>query len=186
MRKFLAIAGFVLVNLSILLVSFMFLSTYTSQKSSAQEVSRAETQDVSISSPIQIASITVRDTRIDKVETFFSKYGPKMVGLGKHIVNFADQYQIPIGILPSIGACEGGLGNAIPENSFNTWGWGIYGGKIKKYPNWETAIEDVSRGIYKEYYAKGLDTPEKMMSKYAPVSTGTWAVCVNKYFADFL
>jgi hypothetical protein len=99
-------------------------------------------------------------------------------------VEAADIAGIPYNITPAIGACEGGLGNAIPKNSYNTWGWGIYGNKIKKFPDWETAILEVSKGLAKDYFAKGLDTPEKIMGKYTPSSTGSWANCVNKYLAD--
>lgn len=134
---------------------------------------------------IQTATVFFRDLRVETVDVFFIKYGPKMKGLGTTIVASADRYTLPYGILPAIGACEGGLGNAIPANSFNTWGWGVYGGKAKKFPDWETAIAEVSFGLASQYFAKGLDTPEKIMSKYAPQSSGGWAQCVNKYLADF-
>ena len=109
-----------------------------------------------------------------------------MYGLARDIILSADRYQIPYGYLPAIAACEGALGRKIPQNSYNTWGWGIYGGKITSFPSWQYAIDAVSKGLKAEYFAKGLDTPEKIMAKYTPPSQGSWAICVNKYLEELL
>ena len=171
--------------LSFVVVIFFLLFTYLVEENSTVKALESTSDQPKEQIIKSYAEIIYRDLRIDTVNYFFKKYGPKMKGLGAEIVLSADKYNIPFGLLPAIGACEGGLGNKIPANSFNTWGWGIYGGKIKFFDSWEDAIDKVSAGISQEYFQKGLDTPEKMMSKYAPRSSGTWAICVNKYLADF-
>lgn len=184
MRKFIA-ASFVFLTAFILLV---YLSQDRLNNSFlVEEIGSLPPQNLENKNDSNLlepsATIIFRDLRVEAVNKFLDNYGPKMRGLGEVFVSAADKAGIPYNIVPAIGACEGGLGNAIPKDSYNTWGWGVYGGKVKKFPNWETAIWEVSQGLAREYFAKGLDTPEKIMPKYAPRSTGSWAECVNKYLA---
>ncbi|MCL4397514.1 hypothetical protein M1403_00555 [Patescibacteria group bacterium] len=193
MKKLFLFAGFVLGNFSILLLSFLFLTIYTTKGSTAADTAPLQTlepeeQLVAENAQPEIASqkakITVRDARADIIENFFKAYRSPMQGLGRDIVVAADRYQIPYGYLPAIAACEGALGQKIPTGSHNTWGWGIYGAKITFFPSWQYAIDAVAKGLKEDYFNKGLDTPEKIMPKYTPPSKGSWAVCVNNYLAE--
>ncbi len=193
-KKLLLLSFFVLGNFSILLIAFLFLTIYTTKSSVAESsqplevVSEALPSSVSFvvqpHNPVQEATLVFRDIRVELLDNFFKRYNSPMFGLGKDIVIAADKYQIPFGYLPAIGACEGGLGAKIPYNSFNTWGWGIYGGKVTAFGSWQEAIETVTKGLKSNYFAKGLDTPEKIMPVYTPPSQGSWAFCVNKYLAE--
>jgi hypothetical protein len=194
-RKLLIVSSFVLGNFSILLISFLFLTIYTTKGSSADSLKPLEieaqlTPDYSAYASEtpkilkQEAFILAKDSRADLVDAFFRKYGSPMTGLGKDIVSSADIFKIPYGYLPAIGACEGALGQRIPLNSFNTWGWGVYGGKIKAFSSWQEAINIVSKGLKEGYFDIGLDTPEEIMAKYTPPSKGSWAACVNRYLEE--
>ena len=79
---------------------------------------------------------------------------------------------------------ESNLGKTIPNDSYNAWGYGVYGGKVTKFNSWEEAIERVSRGLRRDYFDHGLDTPEKIMPKYTPPSDGSWAFCVNTFLQE--
>lgn len=193
-KKLLLLSFFVFGNFSILLTAFLFLTVYTTKNTAAaatvplevvvQTPSVDQNFIVQPTPPIAQATLSFRDIRTDLLENFFKKYKSPMVGLGPDIIKAADKYQIPFGYLPAIGACEGGLGSKIPLNSFNTWGWGIYGGKITAFNSWQEAIETVTKGLKTNYFSKGLDTPEKIMPIYTPPSQGSWAFCVNKYLAE--
>jgi hypothetical protein len=74
---------------------------------------------------------------------------------------------------------ESGLCKHIYEGSYNCWGWGIYGNTVTRFSSYEEAIETISRGLKKNYIDKGLTTPEDIMRKYTPPSTGSWAYGVN-------
>lgn len=52
----------------------------------------------------------------------------------------------------------------------------------KKYDTLEEGIKSYLDLIYYNYYSQGLDTPEKMNSKYA--ESTTWAEKVNKYYQE--
>lgn len=173
-------------------MALLFLTVHTTKKSAALSAAPLETininqnyepylpQVLSASS----ARIIAQDARPAIVDNFFKKYRSPMVGLGKDIVLSSDRYKIPYGYLPAIAQCEGNAGLAMPPDSYNTWGWAIYGELVTKFPNWQYAIDAVAKGLRREYFDLGLDTPEKIMPKYTPPSTGSWAFCVNKFLAE--
>jgi hypothetical protein len=138
----------------------------------------------SVLSPFAEGEIIYGDARSEIVNKYLSRYGSPFAGLGDYIVTAADKYKIHFGLVPAIAQCESNVGKKIPEGSFNAWGYGIYGEKVTKFASWEEAIDTVSRGLRKNYYSKGLDTPEKIMKFYTPNSDGSWANCVNKYLAE--
>lgn len=195
MKKVLLFFSFVLGNFSILLVAILALTIYTTRNSAAatntplenltmiQESYNAYTATPEILG-VSSAMIVAKDGRISLVDNFFKKYASPMFGLGKDIVEAADRNKIPFGYLPAIAQCEGNLGKTIPNNSFNTWGWGIYGNTMTKFNSWQDAIETVSKGLRTQYFDLGLNTPEKIMPKYTPPSQGSWANCVNTFLEE--
>lgn len=124
------------------------------------------------------------DARSLLIENFFQHYHSPMRGLGAQIVSTADKYNLPFGILPAIAQCEGNLGKVMPADSFNTWGFGIYGDKITRFKSWNEGIEKVSKGLRKDYFDKGLTTPTQIMKKYTPSSNGSWANCVGQFLQE--
>ena len=76
---------------------------------------------------------------------------------------------------------ESTLCRAIPPNSHNCWGWGIYGNTVTRFDSYEDAIEIVAQGIKTHYLDKGLTTASKIMAKYTPSSKGSWAFGVNTF-----
>lgn len=56
---------------------------------------------------------------------------------------------------------------------------GCFGGSYKKFSSLEEGITSYLNILYKNYYSKGLTTPELMNPKYA--ESKTWAQKVNKY-----
>lgn len=124
------------------------------------------------------------DARAGLVDTFLKKYDSPFQGLGQFIVDTADKHKIPYSIVPAIAQCESNLGKVIPYESYNAWGYGVYGSSVMRFNNWFEAIERVSRGLKKDYYDRGLDTPEKIMKKYTPPSDGSWARCVTQFMKE--
>lgn len=69
----------------------------------------------------------------------------------------------------------------IPENSYNCWGYGIYGDKVTRFSSYEEAIDTVAQGLKRNYIDQGLITPEDVMRKYAPPSN-SWADAITFFF----
>lgn len=55
-------------------------------------------------------------------------------------------------------------------------------GSYKSYPTLDNGIKHFISNLSDNYYAKGLNTPEKMNKKYA--SSSTWAEKVNNYVKE--
>ena len=70
---------------------------------------------------------------------------------------------------------ESTLCKKAPKNSYNCWGFGIYGKKVTRFDNYHIAIETVTKTLATKYKDQGLETPEQIMSKYTPSSNGSWA-----------
>lgn len=195
MKKVLLFFGFVLGNFSILLMAILALTVYTTKDSAAAANTPLENVTAVMDSydtfnavpntlGASSAMIVAKDGRADILNNYFKKYNSPMEGLGNTIVESADRHKIPFNYLVAIGQCEGNLGKSIPHNSYNTWGWGIYGDNMTKFSSWEEAIETVSKGLRENYFDLGLDTPEKMMPKYTPPSQGSWANCLNTFLSE--
>ncbi len=119
------------------------------------------------------------DIRVANLKFFFRKYESVLYDKSEFIVKMADQYKLDYRLLPAIAMQESGLCKHIYEGSHNCWGWGIYGDKVTRFESYEEAIETISRGLKLYYVDKGLTTPEAIMRKYTPPSTGSWAFGVN-------
>ena len=194
MKKTLLVLGFFVLNISFLSISFFFLASSNNTSRIMQGV-RYATPVYAKAAPSYSAlpqvlgtftegEIIESDARPGIVDKFLSRYHSPFQGVGQHIVEMADKYQIPYGIVPAIAQCESNVGKVIPYDSYNAWGYGVYGGGVLRFANWEDAIERVSRGLQADYYGKGLTTPESIMKKYTPGSNGSWARCVNQFLNE--
>jgi len=121
------------------------------------------------------------DARIVNLKQFFRKYNSDLFDHAEYIVKTSDKYQFDYRLLPAIAMQESNLCKYIPENSFNCWGWGIYGTTITRFDSYEDAIETVAKGLKKNYIDEGLVTATAIMEKYTPSSNGSWAHGVNTF-----
>ena len=126
-----------------------------------------------------LTEFKTQDIRVANLKYFFRKYESVLYDKSDYIVKIADQYKLDYRLIPAIAMQESGLCKHIYENSYNCWGWGIYGNKVTRFSSYEEAIETISRGLKKNYIDKGLVTAEDIMKKYTPPSTGSWAFGVN-------
>ncbi len=121
------------------------------------------------------------DARIELVRQFFARYGSPLEPYAKDVVSKADQYGIDFRLLPAIAMQESNLCKKAPEGSYNCWGFGIYGGKVKTFDNYQYAIETVTKSLAKNYKNKGLETPEEIVNKYTPSDNGRWVYAVSHF-----
>jgi len=127
------------------------------------------------------SALTVADGRIANLKSFFRKYNSPLYQYANLIVEVSDKYGFDYRLLPAIAMQESNLCKYIPENSYNCWGWGIYGSQVLKFDSYTEAIETVAAGLKKNYLDKGLVTASMIMSKYTPSSNGSWAHGVNTF-----
>jgi len=135
--------------------------------------------------PINVQKITqeatIVDGRVANLKAFFRKYNSPLYDYAQKIVEESDKYQFDYRLLPAIAMQESNLCRVIPDNSYNCWGWGIYGTTVTRFESYDEAIETVAKGIKKNYIDHGLVTASAIMKKYTPPSQGSWATGVNTF-----
>lgn len=124
------------------------------------------------------------DGRALIIGNFFKGHASPLQSLGSYFVQAADKYKLDFRLLPAIAMQESLGGKKIIRNSFNPFGYGIYGDKVIKFSSWEEAIDKVAKALQEDYLNQGLKTPDKIMAKYTPPALkrgGDWAKGVNSF-----
>lgn len=129
--------------------------------------------------------ITQEDARIAVLREFFKKHRSPLREYAQNIVEVADKYSMDYRLIPAIAMQESNACRKIPKNSFNCWGFGIYGGNVRRFSDYGEGIEIVTKTLAREYRDKGYRDPVQIMAKYTPSSNGSWAKSVI-YFMDSL
>jgi hypothetical protein len=124
-------------------------------------------------------SVVSKDARIEIVRQFFARYNSPLEPFAQNIVENADKYSLDYRLLPAIAMQESNLCQKIITDSYNCWGFGIYGKTVTKFGSYPEAIETITRTLATNYIAGGLNTPDQIMKKYTPSSNGSWANGVN-------
>ncbi len=126
-------------------------------------------------------SISPQDGRVAVVRDFFKKYNSDLFPYAQNVIQAADKYSLDYRLIPAIAMQESNLCKKAPKDSFNCWGFGIYGKKVTRFSNYPEAIDTVTKTLANEYKGKGLETPEEIMRLYTPSNNGDWASAVNTF-----
>ncbi len=180
MQKALTIGTFFVLTPLTLLLSLSLLSLYFQNNvaldSQSPKVAYAALPPASGTLKPQIIE---EDARVAVVRDFFTKYKSPLVGLENEVVSTADKYGLDYRLIPAIAMQESNLCKKIIKDSYNCWGFGIYGKKVTRFDNYKQAIDTVTKTLATKYKANGLETPDEIMKKYTPGSNGSWANGVN-------
>ncbi len=126
-------------------------------------------------------TINEEDARVTIVRDFFKKYKSDLFPFAEDVVASADKYGLDFRLIPAIAMQESNLCKKAPKDSYNCWGFGIYGKKVTRFDNYKDAIDTVTKTLSLQYKANGLETPDEIMKKYTPGSNGSWANGVNHF-----
>ena len=130
------------------------------------------------------------DSRAIRIEKVFEKFKCPLAGNGVFIVEEADEHGIPYWLVPAVSFQESGCGKKTPEpasvtESYNAWGYGVWGQNAKTFDDWGAGISAVSKYFGVNFFSKGITDPCEIMRIYTPSSKGSWCEGV-KYFADLI
>ncbi|OGH19879.1 MAG: hypothetical protein A3D74_04735 [Candidatus Levybacteria bacterium RIFCSPHIGHO2_02_FULL_37_13] len=190
MRKFFIVSSFfVITPITIFVNIFYLLKILNSQNNSLITITRPHTVAFaalpSSENSMLEDKITQNDARVEIVRQFFEQYKSPLEPFASTVIKVADTYDLDFRLIPAIAMQESNLCKRSPENSFNCWGFGIYGQKVTRFSDYEEGIEAVTKTLALKYKADGLDTPQEIMRRYTPQSNGSWAESVE-YFMDQL
>ncbi len=126
--------------------------------------------------PIQVRErVSGDDARPVIIRKYLEKYKSPLAPYSDLIYEISNDYGFEYYWIVAIAQQESNLCKKIPENSHNCWGYGIHKRGTLKFENYELAIRSYAEYLKREYFDKGLDTPELIMKKYCPSSEGSWA-----------
>ncbi len=170
------------------LILFLLFSGFSSKR-----VTVSNRYSIFSSKPLKVHSMVARlfgdkseGVLIDKV---FESYNCPLTGTGETIAREAKKNNIPYWIVAAISFQESNCGKKTPrvdgEESYNAWGWGVWGTNVKTFDSWEDGIAAVSRYLSTRFYSQGITDPCDIMKIYTPPSDGSWCEGV-KYFGNII
>lgn len=127
------------------------------------------------------------DGRSKIIEDFFKAYKSPLSAYSNVFIQVADKYKLDYKLLPAISMQESNGGKKVINNSYNPFGYGIYGKMTLKFASWDEAIEKVGEALREDYLNQGLKTPYQIMTKYTPPSLakeGAWAKGVTTFMEE--
>ncbi|MBU1200750.1 hypothetical protein KJ953_04460 [Patescibacteria group bacterium] len=131
------------------------------------------------------ASVKTADARPEIIRQYLQKYDSPLVPHADLLVQIADKYDFDYRWMVAIAQQESNLCKKIPYESYNCWGWGIYGDKVTRFDSYEQAITKIAPQ-FKKIFLKGLhdEDPHQVMETYTPPSQGSWARGVMQFFNE--
>jgi len=122
------------------------------------------------------------DSRVRILTEYLKQYDSPLVPYAATFVETADKYDLDWKLVAAISGVESTFGREIPYESYNGWGWGIYGDNMIRFSSWNEGIETISEGLRNKYIDKwGAKGVYEIGRFYA--ASPTWAQRVT-YFMD--
>ena len=122
--------------------------------------------------------------RKEALSKFFEKYNSPLKDNVDTFIEEADKFGIDYRIIPSISCMESTCGKFLIKNSYNPFGWGIYGDNAIYFKNYDEAIKTVALGLNKGYFSKGHDTLEEIAPIYTPPNSNNWKNGVSFFMTE--
>lgn len=130
------------------------------------------------------SEIAADDARPLIIKRYLEKYKSPLVPYADLIYQVSSDYGFEYYWIVAIAQQESNLCKKAPEDSHNCWGYGIHKRGTLKFDNYELAIKSYAEYLKREYFDKGLTTPELIMKKYCPSSNGSWARGVTQFINE--
>lgn len=156
---------------------FSNLSNYQSLRVAAQSNRQEDLIEIR-------SEITKSDARPVIIEKYLAKYKSPLLPYARQIFEISETYGFEYYWIVAIAQQESNLCKKIPQDSHNCWGYGIHKNGTLKFENYDLALKSYAEYLKREYFDKGLNTPELIMKKYCPHSDGSWARGVQQFINE--
>jgi len=159
----------------ILLIAIVVALTFLPQKTYAQSATD--------SSP-RLTSPNLKqmgfDSRVKILTSYLKQYDSPLTPYAANFVQMADKYNLDWKLVAAISGVESTFGKEIPSNSYNAWGWGVYGDNVIRFNSWDEGISTISQGLRDRYMdAWGGKDINEIGAMYA--SSKAWSGHVEYY-----
>jgi hypothetical protein len=134
-------------------------------------------------------TIYSKDSRAQKLNEVFRMFKCPLEGMGDAFVYEADKNNIPWWLTASVAFQESSCGKNTPKvdgiETYNAWGWAVYGGNAFSFDSYARGIETVSKYFSTRFFKQGITDTCEIMKIYTPPSNGSWCEGVN-HFAEII
>ena len=153
----------------LLIISFVLLMPIKVHAQTPENTSaKLLTQDSSYAS----------DSRVKILKAYLEQYNSPLANHASTFIQAADKYNLDWRLVPAISGVESTFGQAIPSDSYNGWGWGVYGDNVIRFTSWDDAINTISQGLRERYLGNSpVSDPYAIGPTYA--ASPTWASRVD-------
>ncbi|MBI2032632.1 MAG: glucosaminidase domain-containing protein [Candidatus Levybacteria bacterium] len=127
-----------------------------------------------------VRALETGDTREKILRDYLKQYDSPLAEFSGDFIRSADKYDLDWRLVASIAGLESGFGHHIPFNSYNAWGWGVYGDNVIRFSSWSEGIETISKGL-RERYLKDLSETDVFVIGPTYAASPTWAVRVASF-----
>lgn len=117
--------------------------------------------------------VAQKDKRVTILTQYLKERNSPMVSSAKTFVEAADTNDLDWKFVAAIAGLESTFGKHIPYNSYNAWGWGVYGDNVIRFTSFDEGIATVSKGLRQNYINKGAKDVYSIGRIYA--ASPTWA-----------
>lgn len=131
-----------------------------------------------------VAATQKVDNRAEILKKFLESYDSPLAPYADVFVAEADKNDLDWKLVPAIAGVESWFGQQIPFNSYNGWGYGVYGTNVRCFTSWEDGIATVSNALREDYLNSwGATNVNEIGAIYA--ADPRWSVKVQ-HFIDLL
>ncbi len=120
------------------------------------------------------------DSRVKILKSYLESYNSPLAPYAQEFVGQADKYSLDWKLVAAISGVESTFGHQIPYNSYNAWGWGVYGDNVIRFKSWSEGIDTISQGLRERYINQwGGQNIYQIGANYA--ASPVWAQHVELY-----
>ncbi len=163
------------------LILFAFLAILSAVMPASAYASTADTSAYFAQPEGQSAK--VNDNRAKILESYLHRQNSPLSPYSADFIREADKNKLDWELLPSIAGVESTFGQFLPANSYNGWGFGIYGNHVMRFSSWKEAIATIAKSLKHDYIEKyGAKNVEEIGSVYA--ADPSWPYKVRHFMAE--
>ena len=122
------------------------------------------------------------DNRVKMLTAYLEAQNSPLTDSADAFVREADKNNLDWRFVAAISAVESTYGKRIPYNSYNAWGWGIYGDNMIRFKSFDQGIGIISTGLREKYMDKWGAKDVYAIGKFYAASP-TWAQRVDYFMA---
>lgn len=114
-----------------------------------------------------------------RIAAFLGRHGSPLAPYADVFVEAGVEHDVDPRLVVAISGIESQFGER--QIGYNAWGWGIYGDRVRRFPDWATAIRTYTAELAARYDTEDLDTA--FARRYCPPNWEHWYGAVSSFFA---